>query len=154
MQQVCLCILSGRQSEDIFEKESKVGKSQTLKLHTVWGVIWKHTCVDLKFHCLNKCIIMASCDVIQAAILIARLLANRVLYEDFSQSESLGAPSDVLTELQRRHIVYIDVVFLHCTMRMLKNRFKSSQLWQIISRWILAKNLPNFGQSCLKSPKT
>ena len=84
--------------------------------------------MDLKFHCLNKCIIMASCDVIQAAILIARLLANRVLYEDFSQSESSGAPSDVLTELQRGRIVYIDVVFLHCTMRMLKNRFKSSKL--------------------------
>ena len=28
-----------------------------------------------------------------------------------------------------------------------------SQLWQIISAWILVQNFPNFGQSCLNSPK-
>ena len=42
----------------------------------------------------------------------------------------------------------------HCTMGKLKNGVKSSQLWQIISLWILAQNLPNLAQSCRNSPKT
>ena len=39
-------------------------------------------------------------------------------------------------------------------MQKLKSGVKSSQLWQIISPWILAQNFPNFAQSCLNSPKT
>ena len=42
----------------------------------------------------------------------------------------------------------------HCTMGKLKNWVKSSQLWRIISLWILDQNLPNLAQSCLNSPKT
>ena len=41
-----------------------------------------------------------------------------------------------------------------CTMGKLKNGVKSSQLWRIISLWILAQNFPNLAQSCLNSPKT
>ena len=43
---------------------------------------------------------------------------------------------------------------VQCTMGELKNGVKSSQLWRIISLWILAQNLPNLAQSCLNSPKT
>ena len=35
-------------------------------------------------------------------------------YDDFPQSVSLGARSDVLNKLPKRHIFYIDVAFLHC----------------------------------------
>ena len=36
----------------------------------------------------------------------------------------------------------------------LKNGVKSSQLWKIISLWILVKSSPNLAQSCHNSPKT
>ena len=36
------------------------------------------------------------------------------MYDDFPQSVSLGARSDVLNKLPKRHIFYIYVAFLHC----------------------------------------
>ena len=54
---------------------------------------------------------------------------------------------------KRRKVKQIQPI-RQCTMGKFKNGVKSSQLWQIISLWILAQNLPNLAQSCLNSPKT
>ena len=35
------------------------------------------------------------------------------MYDDFPQSVGLGARSDVLKKLPKKHIFYIDVTFLH-----------------------------------------
>ena len=43
---------------------------------------------------------------------------------------------------------------LQCTMGKLKNRIKSSQLWQLISPWILTQKFPSFAHSFLNSPQT
>ena len=43
---------------------------------------------------------------------------------------------------------------LHYSMGKLKNRVKSSQLWQIISPWILTQKIPNFAHTCINSSKT
>ena len=41
-----------------------------------------------------------------------------------------------------------------CTMGKMKNGVKSSQLWQIISPWMLNQKFPNFVHSSLNSPQT
>ena len=70
-------------------------------------------------------------------------------------SSGHGISNNVIQKYGQRYNKVANHIFqTQCTMGKLKNWVKSSQLWRIISLWILAQNLPNLAQSCLNSPKT